>query len=77
MSSVQYDELQPAGAATNPLRLLIGAVAILLLVALAAFGADVLPRDAASVETDDGAGAVDHRSVSAPVYDGRGKWRGY
>jgi len=77
MSSVQYDEQQPAGGSTNPLRLLIGTVAIMLLVALAASGAGAPSGDIASVETGEGAVGSDQRSFSAPVYDGRGKWSGY
>ncbi|MDJ0951559.1 MAG: hypothetical protein QNJ94_21825 [Alphaproteobacteria bacterium] len=77
MSNAQYDEKRPAGDPPSPLRPLIGAAAIALFFALAAFGAGEPSGDVAWAEKGENAVASAQRSVNAPVYDGRGKWSGY
>ena len=90
MSSTQYDAFQPTLGATErannlradgrifgQLRRLIGAIAVVLLVALAAYGIAEPPRDVTPIESNAISVGADQQASSAPTFDGRGKWTGY
>ncbi len=70
MSDARSETFQAAAGGLGPLRLLVGTIAILFLVALASLDVGTSSRYA-------GTAVSDEETVSAPVFDGRGKWSGY